>query len=72
MKIKQKHIGILAATSSIISSSLYWHAQGRQYVDQTTADTSAALGSWFFLLSLILWLTYVVIFIANSISKQRQ
>lgn len=66
MKNKQKLTGFLAAILNVIASSLFWYSEGRQNIDQVAADTSSALGNWFFLISLVLWMAFIVVSIRNK------
>ena len=70
MKKIQKYIGFAAAVLNILASGFYWHAQGRQYVDQVAADTSSALGNWFFVVSLFLWVIFAIIVLTGKTNKK--
>lgn len=70
MNNTQKYIGFFAAILNIIASALYWYAGGKQYVDQTSADTSTALALWFFLASLVLWVVYIGIALTHKSGKK--
>jgi hypothetical protein len=61
MKNLIKPIANSAAIFNIVASALFWHAQGRQFVDQTAADVSTSLGNLFFLASLVLWASFITI-----------
>jgi len=62
----KKYMAFFAAVLNIISSGLYYDASGKQYSDPDTVN--AALATWFFGVSLLLWILYVV---AYFVSKKK-
>ena len=66
-KIKRYSL-FFAATLNIVASAFFADAATKQWSDPN--NVSSAYGFWFFAASLLLWLVYVVAYIASTLNKK--